>query len=91
MAQQISLAHLPAQLTLAMVLIDGRQCPRDREAAARIEVRGEPGDLLHFHNLRADGIGDRATLHAGMPVIAGEKWLLSQWLRTQPYPARTAW
>ncbi len=56
-----------------------------------LTIKGRSGDLLQFHNLGPDGTGDRDSLHAGMPVAGGEKWLLSQWIRTEPYPARLAW
>ena len=57
----------------------------------RLDIKGGRGDMLHFHNLGADGLGHRDTLHAGMPVAAGEKWLLSQWIRSESYPPRLAW
>jgi prolyl 4-hydroxylase len=57
----------------------------------QLDIKGQRGDMLHFHNLGADGLGHRDTLHAGLPVIAGEKWLLSQWIRSEEYPARVAW
>lgn len=57
----------------------------------QLDVKGRRGDMLHFHNLGADGLGHRDTLHAGRPVVAGEKWLLSQWIRSEHYPARLAW
>jgi hypothetical protein len=56
-----------------------------------LDIKGQPGDVLHFHNLGADGMGHKDSLHAGLPVIAGEKWLLSQWIRSERYPARLAW
>jgi len=56
-----------------------------------LDIKGQRGDMLHFHNLDADGLGHRDTLHAGLPVAAGEKWLLSQWVRSRSYPARVAW
>jgi prolyl 4-hydroxylase len=59
--------------------------------ALKIDVKGRRGDMLHFHNLNTQGIGDKDTLHAGMPVVAGEKWLLSQWIRSESFPARVAW
>jgi hypothetical protein len=31
-----------------------------------------------------DGTRDRGTLHAGLPVTRGEKWLLSQWIGRPP-------
>jgi prolyl 4-hydroxylase len=57
----------------------------------RLQVEPRPGDLLHFHNLAADGLGHQDSLHAGLPVVSGEKWLLSQWIRSERYPARLAW
>ncbi len=56
-----------------------------------LDIRGNRGDILHFHNLDADGRGHRDTLHAGTPVTAGEKWLLSKWIRSEAYPPRLAW
>jgi len=29
--------------------------------------------------------GDESSLHAGMPVIRGEKWIATKWLRERPY------
>jgi len=57
----------------------------------QLDVKARRGDMLHFHNLGADGLGHRDSLHAGMPVTAGEKWLLSQWIRSERYPARVTW
>jgi prolyl 4-hydroxylase len=57
----------------------------------KLDIKGRRGDVLHFHNLGPDGLGHRDTLHAGMPVLEGEKWLLSQWIRSERYPARVAW
>lgn len=56
-----------------------------------LDIRARRGDILHFHNLGADGLGDRDSLHAGLPVTAGEKWLLSQWIRSESYVPRMAW
>ena len=43
--------------------------------------RGRRGDALIFFNLDTAGQPDRRTVHAGLPPIRGEKWLLSQWIR----------
>jgi prolyl 4-hydroxylase len=29
--------------------------------------------------------GDRSSLHAGLPVLKGEKWIATKWLRERPY------
>lgn len=57
----------------------------------QLEIKGSRGDMLHFHNLGADGLGHRDSLHAGRPVMADEKWLLSQWIRSESYPPRLIW
>jgi prolyl 4-hydroxylase len=54
----------------------------------QLDVKGQRGDMLHFHNVGTDGLGHRDTLHAGLPVMAGEKWLLSQWIRSESYRPR---
>jgi prolyl 4-hydroxylase len=43
--------------------------------------KGGKGDALMFRNVAADGLPDPRTMHAGRPPAAGEKWLLSVWIR----------
>ncbi|HWX66806.1 MAG TPA: 2OG-Fe(II) oxygenase [Rhodanobacter sp.] len=31
--------------------------------------------------------GDHSSLHAGLPVLSGEKWIATKWLRERPYKA----
>jgi hypothetical protein len=40
-----------------------------------------------FDNLAPDGQPDPRTLHAGLPVREGEKWLATLWLRERRYRA----
>lgn len=42
------------------------------------------GGALWFHNVLADGRRDPRMLHAGLAPTAGEKWILSQWIRRPP-------
>ena len=77
--------------TVLIYLNDGYRGGSTCFSQLGLEVQGRAGDLLHFHNLAADGLGHRDSLHAGMPVLEGEKWLLSQWIRCDGYPARNAW
>lgn len=53
---------------------------------ARLDIAwsGGRGDALSFDNVDADGRGDKRTLHAGEPVVAGMKVLASLWLRERP-------
>ena len=46
-----------------------------------VDVCPKQGDLLYFSNLDARGQPSRESLHAGMPVIEGEKWISSLWIR----------
>jgi hypothetical protein len=46
-----------------------------------LRFKGGGGDALIFANVNTAGAPDRRTLHAGLPPTAGEKWLLSQWIR----------
>lgn len=48
------------------------------------KFRPGKGGALQFSNVDATGVPDRKTLHAGLPPTAGEKWLLSQWIRAVP-------
>lgn len=43
------------------------------------------GDGILFHNCDATGAPDRTTLHAGLPVTRGQKWLLSKWYRDKTF------
>ncbi len=48
------------------------------------QYRGGRGDALLFSNVNTDGGPEYDTVHAGMPPTSGEKWVLSQWIRTRP-------
>jgi hypothetical protein len=43
--------------------------------------RGVRGDGLYFINAHPDGAPDRRMLHTGSPPTAGEKWIVSQFVR----------
>jgi hypothetical protein len=46
--------------------------------------RGRKGDALIFFSADAAGVPDPRTVHAGRPPTAGEKWVLSQFIRNRP-------
>ena len=46
--------------------------------------RPETGKLLLWNNLRPDGSPNAATLHQGMKVRKGTKYILTQWFREHP-------
>jgi prolyl 4-hydroxylase len=49
--------------------------------ALGFRVRGAVGDLLIFHNLIGYDKPDPRMVHAGLPIIRGEKWLATRWIR----------
>ncbi len=46
--------------------------------------KGERGEGLFFVNSHPNGDPDRRTVHAGRPPTRGEKWVVSQFMRTRP-------
>lgn len=51
---------------------------------AGLEADPEPGSLLIWNNMQADGRPNRHSLHHGMPVEAGRKYVLTKWFRERP-------
>lgn len=52
---------------------------------AGLEIAPKAGRAVVFDNLHGDGRPDPDSLHAGLPVEAGEKWLATLWIRQRPY------
>jgi prolyl 4-hydroxylase len=46
-----------------------------------LETRPKKGGALYFSYQLADGSVDPMTLHGGSPVLRGEKWICTQWIR----------
>jgi prolyl 4-hydroxylase len=49
-----------------------------------VTFRPVPGNAVFWQNLREDGSGDPATLHAGLPVTSGKKLGMNIWTRQGP-------
>ena len=47
-------------------------------------IQPEAGKLLTWNNLLADGTPNQATLHQGMKVRRGTKYVLTKWFRQRP-------
>lgn len=45
------------------------------------KITPKMGRALAFRNLLADGTPDTRTLHAGLPVETGTKWIATMWIR----------
>jgi prolyl 4-hydroxylase len=68
-------------LTVLVYLNDGYEGGETSFPKAGLKVRGATGDGVMFANVdRADAV-EPMSLHAGEPPTAGEKWILSQWIR----------
>jgi hypothetical protein len=49
-----------------------------------ISHQGQKGEGLFFVNAHPNGDPDRRTVHAGRPPTQGEKWVVSQFMRSRP-------
>jgi hypothetical protein len=49
--------------------------------------RGRKGTAIYFWNVTPDGTRDERSLHAGLPITRGEKWMMTQFItRSRPTP-----
>lgn len=51
---------------------------------ANIKVKPIKCNAVLFYNCTPDGKEDPLTLHGGAPVLKGEKWIITKWLRQNP-------
>lgn len=54
-------------------------------------VHPETGKLLCWNNLRPDGSCNPSTIHQGMKVRAGVKYVITKWFREKPWQVGEAW
>jgi hypothetical protein len=52
-----------------------------------VSHRGTRGAALYFKNAHPDGQPDERMVHAGRPPVRGEKWIVSQFIRSVPLRA----
>lgn len=65
---------------------DDTKDPTLSECARKgIAVKPRKGDALLFFNLSPDGTTDSLSLHGGCPVIKGEKWSATKWIRVASF------
>ncbi|THU74983.1 hypothetical protein C4D60_Mb04t39130 [Musa balbisiana] len=55
----------------------------DYEKCIGLKVKPRKGDGLLFYSLFTNGTIDPASLHGSCPVIKGEKWVATKWIRDQ--------
>ena len=85
---------LPAEpnqrvLTVLVYLSDDYEGGETAFPNCGLSFRGRTGEALLFRNSGADGRPDPLSLHAGLPVTRGAKYLASRWIRAEKftYPA----
>jgi prolyl 4-hydroxylase len=54
-----------------------------------VKVKGKPGELVTWDNLNKNGSPNMDTLHAGLPVEEGTKYIVVSWIRQFPYTPQT--
>lgn len=53
-----------------------------------LKVKGAKGEGLLFRNVTGTGDPDERTIHAGLPITKGVKWLSTIWIRGREYRYR---
>ncbi len=67
--------------TLIMYLADTEEGGETIFPKVNVKVKPIKGNALLFYNCTPDGMEDPLSLHGGAPVIKGEKWIATKWLR----------
>jgi len=49
------------------------------------QIEPKPGVLLIWNNALPDGRPNESTMHAGMPVLKGAKYVITKWYRTRQW------
>ncbi|XP_010417065.1 PREDICTED: prolyl 4-hydroxylase 13-like [Camelina sativa] len=57
----------------------------DYEKCIGLKVKPRQGDAIFFYNLFPNKTIDQTSLHGSCPVIKGEKWVATKWIRDQIY------
>jgi prolyl 4-hydroxylase len=52
---------------------------------AGLTVSPQAGQGLYFESCNRRGQVDPRSLHAGLPVVRGEKWIATKWMRQRPF------
>ena len=71
-------------ITFLVYLNDDYTGGKTEMRAAGLSHKGQKGEALFFVNAHPNGDPDRRTLHAGRPPTHGEKWIVSQFMRSRP-------
>ncbi|MBS0620041.1 MAG: 2OG-Fe(II) oxygenase [Verrucomicrobia bacterium] len=67
--------------TVVMYLADTPKGGETIFPKANLSVKPIKGNAVIFYNCTPDGIEDPLSLHGGAPVLEGEKWIATKWIR----------
>ena len=83
---QVHLAHGGQRVsTLVMYLNDAEAGGETVFPDVGLSVVPKKGSAVYFEYCNSLGQVDPLSLHAGMPVVRGEKWIATKWMRQQRY------
>ena len=71
-------------LTMLVYLNDGYPGGETYFTRAQLKFSGRLGAALLFRNADSAGVPDKRAEHAGLPVLSGEKYIASRWIRERP-------
>ncbi|ESQ46232.1 hypothetical protein EUTSA_v10000619mg [Eutrema salsugineum] len=57
----------------------------DYKKCVGLTIKPRQGDAIFFYNLLPNGTIDPISLHGSCPVIKGEKWVATKWIRDQSF------
>jgi prolyl 4-hydroxylase len=89
-ANRTSVARSGQRLsTLLVYLADVEAGGETAFPRAGVSVQPRRGHGVYFESANSRGQLDPQSLHAGAPVVRGEKWVVTKWMRQRPFLART--
>jgi prolyl 4-hydroxylase len=71
--------------TLLTYLNEGFEGGETEFPALEFQYEGRTGSSLYFRNTDRAGKPIQDSLHAGLPIIKGEKWMATLWIRERPF------
>lgn len=71
--------------TLVMYLNDVQEGGETTFPSVQLSVTPKKGSAVYFEYCNSQGQVDPLSLHSGVPVVAGEKWIATKWMRQHRY------